>query len=407
MVGSYTNVFGGSNIYPSDVSFNYLSISIDTPLVWPLDSNVDVPIAASIVDVSAQSTGLKVLLPAANLASTGQTVLFNNVGTHQFTVTDAAGTTLCAPASGELWQVYITDNTTVAGAWQVLQYGVGVSTANAGSLAGYGIKAINTTLNQSMPVTSFNTSYTTSPSDRASVLLWTGGAGVITFQDPATSGSDWFINLRNQGTGTIILTPPGSTLIDGNATKAVAPTESCIIFCDGTNYYTIGFGQNVNFAFGYTVIPLPSSGTYTLSTAEQNLITYKFTGVLTGNIQVIVPPTVQQYWVDNSTTGSYSLTVKTATGTGYAVTQNTRAILYCNGTDVVNASTASIATPVSIADGGTGATSAAGARINLGGGSTGIAVFQSTTAATARGVLDVYSKSESEEVAIAFAVGLG
>jgi hypothetical protein len=404
---NYTNVFGGSTIYPSDVSFNYIAIFADTPLVWPLDANVDVPIAASIVDVQAEFAGLSVLLPPANLASTGQTVLFNNVGSHQFTVKDATGTTLCAPASGELWQVYITDNTTVAGLWQVLQYGVGVSTANAGSLAGYGIKAINTTLNQSMPVTSFNTSYTTSSADRASVLLWTGGAGVVTFQDPASAGSDWFINFRNQGTGTVILTPPGSTLIDGTATKAVAPTESCIIFCDGTDYYTIGFGQNVNFAFGYTVIALPSSGTYTLSTAEQNLITYKFTGALTGNIQVIVPPTVQQYWVDNSTTGAYSLTVKTASGSGYAVTQNTRAILYCNGTSVVNASTASIATPVSIADGGTGATSAAGARINLGGGSTGIAVFQSVNPATARGVLDVYSQEETVDVAIAFAIGLG
>lgn len=381
---NYTNVFGGSTIYPSDVSFNYLSISADTPLVWPLDANVDIPIAASIVDVMAQSAGLKVLLPPANLASTGQTVLFNNTGAIQFTVTDSVGNTLCAPASGELWQVYITDNTTEAGMWQVLQYGVGVSSANAASLAGFGLRAINTTINQSMPVTSFNTSYTTSSTDRASVLLWTGGAGVLTFQNPATAGSDWFINFRNQGTGVVTLTPPGITRIDGNATKDVAPTESCIIFCDGTNYYTIGFGQNVNFAFSYTVIPLPASGTYTLSTAEQNLIAYKFTGALSGNIAVVVPPTVQQYWVDNSTTGSYTMTIRTASGAGYVIAQNTRAILYCNGTDVVNAATAGVTTPISIANGGTGATTASGARINLGGGTTGIAVFVSTTPTAAQ-----------------------
>jgi hypothetical protein len=99
---------------------------------------------------------------------------------------------------------------------------------------------------------------------------------------------------------------------------------------------------------------------------------------------IIVPPTVQQYWVDNSTTNAYSLTIKTSAGTGFAVPQASRAILYCDGTDVVNAATAGISTPISIANGGTGATTAGGALINLGGGSTGIAVFQSSTQAQGR-----------------------
>jgi outer membrane protein assembly factor BamB len=40
---------------------------------------------------------------------------------------------------------------------------------------------------------------------------------------------------------------------------------------------------------------------------------------LTGNRNVIVPNTVQQYWVANNTTGSYTFTVKTAAGTGVSV----------------------------------------------------------------------------------------
>jgi hypothetical protein len=197
------------------------------------------------------------------------------------------------------------------------------------------------------------------------------------------------MSLRNQGTGSITVDPTGGYQIDGGATKDISPTNSCFIVCDGTQYFTIGFGQNVNFAFNYTSISVtpPGTGTYTLSVAEQNKIAYKFTGALSGNIDVVVPPTVQQYWVDNSTTNAYTLTVKTAGGTGYAVAQGSRAILYCDGTNVVNAATAGISTPISIANGGTGATTAGGALINLGGGSAGISVFQSSTAAQGRTAL--------------------
>jgi hypothetical protein len=192
------------------------------------------------------------------------------------------------------------------------------------------------------------------------------------------------MSIRNQGTGSLVLDPSGGNLIDGGATKEVPPTNSCFVICDGTAYYTVGFGQNVNFAFNYTSIAVAGTGNYTLSTAEQNKIAYRFTGALTGNRVIIVPPTVQQYWVDNSTTNAYSLTIKTSAGTGYAVPQASRAILYCDGTDVVNAATAGISTPISVANGGTGATTAGGALINLGGGSTGIAVFQSSTQAQGR-----------------------
>jgi hypothetical protein len=382
---SFTSVFGGSTIYPSQVS--YLSIDLDTVdvvLTWPLDNNGAVDIAANIIDVNCTVGGFNIFLPAANLASTGQTVLFNNTGTNSFTVVDTSGNTIVSLASGELWQVYITDNTTLNGSWQVLQYGVGVSSATAGALAGLGIKAIASTLNQSQEVVEFNSSFTTGNSNRSQLLLWTGGTGTLTLPLPATVGNDWFMSIRNQGTGSLVLDPSGAYLIDGGATKEIPPTNSCFVICDGTAYYTVGFGQNVNFAFNYTSIAVAGTGNYTLSTAEQNKIAYRFTGALTGNRVIIVPPTVQQYWVDNSTTNAYSLTIKTSAGTGYAVPQASRAILYCDGTDVVNAATAGISTPISVANGGTGATTAGGALINLGGGSTGIAVFQSSTQAQGR-----------------------
>ena len=377
---SYTEVFGGSTIYPSQASYFAVDLSTqDIVLQWPLETVPSTNVAASIIDVNCTASGRSVFLPSAALASQGQTILFNNVGTTTFTVRDAGGNTIMSVDSGLLWQVYVTDNTSANGAWQVLQYGAGVSSATAGALAGYGIKAIASTLNQSQSVSLFNSNYTTGSTDRSKLLVWTGGVGTLTLPLAASICNDWFISIRNQGTGNITSDPAGSDLIDGGLTKDIPPTNSCFIVCDGTGYYTIGYGQNVNFAFNYTSIAVAGTGNYTLSTAEQNKIAYRFTGVLTGNRVIIVPPTVQQYWVDNSTTGAFSLTIKTASGTGYAVAQNSRAILYCDGTNVVNAATAGISTPISIANGGTGATTAGAALINLGGGSTGISVFQSTT----------------------------
>jgi hypothetical protein len=99
---------------------------------------------------------------------------------------------------------------------------------------------------------------------------------------------------------------------------------------------------------------------------------------------------VQQYWVDNATTGSYTLDVEpSGGGAGVTVSQNERAILYCDGTDVLNAATQGISLPVAVAQGGTGATTSGAALINLGGTSTGIAIFTAVDQAAAYAALGV------------------
>ena len=131
--------------------------------------------------------------------------------------------------------------------------------------------------------------------------------------------------------------------------------------------------------FDYTSIAVPGTGNYTLTGSELNRIAYNFTGVLTGNRVIIVPATVQQYWVSNATTGAFTLTVKTSAGTGVTITQGARGIFYSDGTNVVDADTSNVSVPISIADGGTGATTAAGARINLGSTAVGDAIFIAAT----------------------------
>jgi hypothetical protein len=288
-----------------------------------------------------------------------------------------------------LWQVYLSNNTTVGGTWRALQYGAAVSQANAASLAGTGIVAVSTLLSQSVPITSFNSNYTSGASDRAKMFNWTGAGGTITLPDPTTVGNNWFIYLRNSGSGTIAADAPGSSLIDDNSFLSFQPSESAIIASDGINFYTIGFGQSATFAFDYTVINVPGTGNYTLTSTELNRIAYRFTGVLTGNRVIIVPATVQQYWIDNQTTGPYTFTVRTPTGAGVAISTGERAILYSDGTNVLDADTAGVSYPIAVNQGGTGAITAGSALINLGGTSVGVSLFTAVNQAAAWGALGV------------------
>lgn len=75
----------------------------------------------------------------------------------------------------------------------------------------------------------------------------------------------------------------------------------------------------------------------TLSTAEAQCRILKLTGIISANINVIVPTAVWQWTVNNATTGAFTLTVKTSGGTGIVVGTAKTAILYCDATNVARA----------------------------------------------------------------------
>lgn len=380
----YTDVFGGANIYPSEISYSSLTLTVDVTLSWPEETSTSVNLATKIMDISAAAAGRSIYLPDANKTGTGNTILFNNIGAETITIRNAGGTQVVTVAAGTLWQVYLTNNSTANGTWRSLQYGASISQANASSLAGTGIVAVGTLLSQSVPVTSFNTNYTAGVNDRAKMFNWTSAGGTFTLPDPTTVGDNWFVYLRNSGSGAIVADPPGLITIDGLLSLSFQPDESAIIVSDGANFFTIGFGQSATFAFDYTVINVPGTGTYTLTGSELNRVAYRFTGALTGNRTIVIPATVQQYWVDNQTTGAYTFTISpSGGGTSFNVTQGERVILYCDGTDVLNASTQGVSFPIAVAQGGTGATTAGAALINLGGTSTGISLFTAVDQAAA------------------------
>ena len=398
MSSSFTQVFGGTTIYPSDVSYLALALTADITLEWPVGAGEGDSVVARIIDITPTGT-FTVTLPDATAVSVGQTILFNNLGPSTITVDNAAGNAILSIGAGEQWQCYLISNTTIGGVWRTFRYGAAVAQAQAAALAGAGLTATGSTLAQNYDVTSFSsTPYSLTAPDRAKVFVWTGGLGTLNFPTAVAAGDGWFVQIRNAGQGDLTLDPSGTELINASSTLLLQPGDSAVIVSDGIQWYTIGLGQQAVFAFDYTTIAV-TGGTYTLSGSELNRIAYKFTGTLTSNVNIVVPSTVQQYWVNNGTTGAFTLGVKTSAGSATLVTQGETAILYCDGTNIISATTSSVfAGTVPVAQGGTGAVTAPSALTNLGGTGIGTSVFTAATTAAARSAIAAAASGANSDI---------
>lgn len=366
-MSGFTDTFGGNTIAASDPSYLALALTADTTLEWPLDAATGSTLAARIIDITPTGA-YTITMPDATLVGTGTTTTFYNAGASDVDIVDSAGGAILTISAGETWVAYITDNSTAAGSWRTFQMGASTAQAQASSLEGAGIEASGSALQQKTMTSTINTSpYTFVTTERAQGFVWTGALGTFNLPAVASAGNGWFIHVRNGGTGDLTIDPSSSETINDNTTLTMSPGDSAVLITDGNEWWTIGMGQQAVFAFDYTTIDLAGqSGTYTLSGSELNRIAYKFTGALAGNITIVFPASVQQYWVDNQATG-YTLGMKASGGaTTTNISSGSRGIYYTDGSEVIKADTTSgIATPISISDGGTNATSAASARSNL------------------------------------------
>jgi len=341
---SYVNPYTGQTISPSQVGYESLTISADTTLQWPVNGNTT-SVVANIIDVTATTSGLSLILPSATEVSVGQTTLINNIGSNTFTVKNAGGGTIVSISSGIAQYIYLTNNSTQNGTWDVVQFGAGTSSANAATLAGYGLTALNTTLNTSTAVTTFSSTYTFIYGDRSSMYAWTGGAGTVTMPSAVNSGAGWFIVIKNNGTGVLNIAMTGSNTIDGNASAQLQIGESFVVVSNGSNWFSYAYGRSATFFFT-TLIKNITGGTVTLTSAEGSNIIQEYQGVLTSNCIVVVPSTVQLYSFQNKTTGAFTLTFKTSSvgASTVVLPQNQTVIAICDGTNVYNAQTSTSST---------------------------------------------------------------
>lgn len=113
-------------------------------------------------------------------------------------------------------------------------------------------------------------------------------------------------------------TPTVPTPASGDNTKKIANTEFVQRAVNGALTKSVAGGANV-----------------TLTAAEAGYGILILTGAITANIAVIVPAVAGHWIIVNRTTGAFTVTVKTPSGTGVVVSQNRSKEVMCDGTNVI------------------------------------------------------------------------
>lgn len=123
------------------------------------------------------------------------------------------------------------------------------------------------------------------------------------------------------------------------------PKGARILRTDGQGYWLNTVENNVtdpesspvgwvpDFTSGSTAITMTSANV-TLTPLQYGKPTIIISGTLTANLNLIFPAIVGEWVVINNTTGAFTITAKTAAGTGYVV-KNT-SIVICDGTNIIN-----------------------------------------------------------------------
>jgi hypothetical protein len=338
---TYTSPFAGDVVLPTDVSYASYSISADLTLVWPINGNISTNVAARIMDITPSTSGLSVLMPPANQVSVGQDAFIKNPSAFTLTIKSSTGATLGTITAGGTRYFYITNNSTASGTWSNIALGIGTSSPDATTLAGYGLEAEGATLNQTAPVSSITAGYTFLSTDRAQTKLWSLGAGSATLPIASSLGNNWFCFFKNNGTGTLTISTTGINTLDLGASKSFQPNESCIIVCDGTNFVTVGYGVSTRFLFS-SITKEVTAGAYSLSSTEGTSLIQEYVGTLSSNVTVTYPPVVAFYIVSNQVTaGGFSLTITTGVpgGADATVAAGNQSTLICDGVNFFNANT--------------------------------------------------------------------
>lgn len=346
---SYSDPFRNQQSSPLSRTLRKIVLQGNMQLNWP-EGYAGVDYIASINLIESLAPNFSVALPPADGANEGTAALFINHGALRIVINDSSGTQLTDLQPGESKYILCVDNTTVTGVWRVTGFGATTSTANAAALAGGGLVALGGRLAAAYPVSTTSSNLTVREEDRAKVFVFNAGSATVTLPSYDIV-SNFFIGIKNSGSGTVSIVAPAGT-VDGFATFSLAPNESIFVYGSGTpSWYTIGFGRSTEFQFTKLVKDVSAGGTIELSSSEVSNKLLQFIGSPTTDVQIILPSVVGIYFVQNTYASTNSLTIKTASGSGVALDSSSRAILYCDGVNVVAAQSVAVGTNLSVIDG--------------------------------------------------------
>src|SRR5271154_780243 len=348
-------VFGGSAVQSALPSYIALDITENSlTLVWA-DAYIDVPytdpstgihyqaLATNMDVTTAADNANTITLPDATETSIGQTFIIKNVGVSNFTLNTSDNEPLQIVATGISYYIVLTDNSTEAGTWNVNTLAAGTSQASAIALAGNGLVALIDKLNTNIPIILTGTIPLIDVTSRAKLIAWTGGAATIPLPTIDSVPAGYYVSFSNQGTAQIIIQPgePG-TNISGQTSLAVQVQQSLTIISDGTNWQTLGFGQNQFAVASSLTLDVSASVNVTLNDVQASSIIQKYTGALTANITIFFPIETNDWFIYNNTTGPHTLSVQLVgpLGASYVVPQGSKGIFYSDGTGLFLSPTA-------------------------------------------------------------------
>jgi hypothetical protein len=319
---TFTSPFTGTVVQPTDVSYTALAIESNVTLSWspytvPGDGTVA---AARIMDCTPDDAGWVVTLPPGNQGSTGTDILFRNMGADSFFVEDIDGFQAIEILAGESRYVYLSDNSTEAGTYENVTFGAGTSAADAATLVGNGLVDILGRLATGSQVVETSINTTLTENNRSATYVWNGGAGTITLPSTATANTGWFVNIRNSGTGSVVITPPATKTINGLSSLNMLPSDSAVIIMDFStgNFFTVGLPRQVDVSFTAATYDVDSivGNTLDLTTYAPTIQTYiALSGTRTVDLDVVLPAITQMYIISNQTgQSSYDVNIE-VTGT--------------------------------------------------------------------------------------------